>query len=78
MQLRQRPDDSEKVEDLQYQADGAVDNKRRAQKTMECLQSQLDTFQAIFDSCRRGLPTLAEAIRTHVTDGFGDLLFKFI
>lgn len=56
--MRHRPGDSEKVEELQYELDGAVAKERRAEKTAECLQRQLGIVRATVGIYRRVYQTL--------------------
>lgn len=58
MQFQHRPDDSAKVDDIQYQLNGAVCDKLRAQKTAEFLQSQVDSVRDTVDSYKRVPPNI--------------------
>lgn len=73
-----KPDESEKVEDLQFQLDNAVTMAHQAQRTVECPWSQLDTVRAIVDSYRWSLSNITERMTTDVTDGLDGILLEFL
>lgn len=58
VKFRHSPDNSEKVEDLLHELDGAVANGHRAQKAVTSLQSRSDSVPATADKYRRGYQTL--------------------
>lgn len=76
--MQHRPDDSEKLEDLQYQLNGSVGKKQRAQKAVEPLQSQLDSARATVDIYGRDLANFTKRVRTDVSDGIDGILFEFL
>lgn len=76
VQWRHRPDNSEKVKNLEFQQEGAFARNRWAQKAEEALYSQLNTVRGIIDGYRQGLSNFTERVRTDVTDVLGGFLFE--
>lgn len=78
LQLRDRSDDSMKIEDLRYKLDGAVAKGRRVQNAVESVQSLPDTVRATVNSFHQPVPKYTKCMSTNVTDIILGFLFEFL
>lgn len=78
VQLRDGPDHSDTITNLQYKLDSAFGKEHRSPKVLESLQSLSDTIRTIVDSFYQRLLNITKRIRKKVMDGSGVLLNSFL